>query len=205
MQPRQIEEGAFSMATKTQEGSIHPQAAAEASPPSLLPIFWTFFKIGAFTFGGGYAMISLIEQELVHRHKWVEMQDFMDAVAGAQFLPGAIAVNVALFTGHKIRGAIGALTATLGVVLPSYLVISIIAAAFERFSRLPVVHHFLRGAHAVVVSLIFATAIRIGRQTLNAKWKWTAVIVGLAAILILKMHPVVVVIASAGAGILLTR
>ena len=193
------------MKTMTRAESAFTETATAASLPSLWAIFWTFFKIGAFTFGGGYAMISLIEQELVHRHRWVQQQDFMDAVAGAQFLPGAIAVNVALFTGHRVRGAIGSLTATLGVVLPSYLVISVIATAFDRFSNLPMVHHFLRGAHVVVVSLIFATVMRIGRRTLNAGWKWAAVFIGLGAILILNIHPVVVVLASAAAGILLTH
>ncbi|NLY29433.1 MAG: chromate transporter [Firmicutes bacterium] len=193
------------MKTMMPADSASQEAAVAASLPSLLTIFWTFFKIGAFTFGGGYAMISLIEQELVQRHKWVEPSDFMDAVAGAQFLPGAIAVNVALFTGHKVRGAVGALTATLGVVLPSYLVISVIAAAFGRFSDLPMVHHFLRGAHVVVVSLIFAAVMRIGRRNLDAPWKWAAVFVGLGAILFLNIHPVVVVLAAAGAGILFAR
>ncbi len=186
-------------------GPASPEAAAAVTPPSLLAIFWIFFKIGAFTFGGGYAMISLIEEELVHRHRWVQPEDFMDAVAGAQFLPGAIAVNVALFTGHRVRGAIGALTATLGVVLPSYLVISIIATAFEEFSSLPMVHHFLRGAHVVVVSLILSTVFRIGRPTLNVWWKWVAVFLGLAAIIVFNIHPVVVVLAAAAAGILFVR
>lgn len=179
--------------------------AAMASPPNLWVIFRTFFTIGAFTFGGGFAMISLIEQELVHRQGWLDPSEFLDCVSSVQLIPGAVAINMALLTGYRIRGLAGGLVATLGVALPSFLVISIIAAVFENFHNSAVVSAFFQGVRPVVVGLILATALRIGRQTLDARWKWIAVVVGLTIMLLLQIHPIAIVLLAAGAGLLLAK
>lgn len=176
-----------------------------ASPPSLWLIFWTFFKIGAFTFGGGFAMISLIEQELVHRRRWIQPSHFLDCVSSVQLIPGAVAINMALFTGHSMRGLSGGLAAAAGVTLPSFLVISFIASAFSDFHKSQIASSFFQGVRPVVVGLILATALRIGGQTLDAKWKWIAVIVGLGVMFLLQVHPIVVVLSAAVAGLLLSE
>jgi len=98
----------------------------------LKDIFVTFFMIGLFTFGGGYAMIPLIEKEIVEKKKWVEKEEITDILAVSQSIPGAIAINSATFIGFKIKGRIGAIAATLGVILPSFVIISFIAAFFRQ-------------------------------------------------------------------------
>ena len=100
---------------------------------NLLKMFITFFKIGAFTFGGGYAMIPLIEEEVVNKKKWVEKQEFMDMLVISQSLPGPLALNCSTFIGYKISGVIGAVMAILGITLPSFLIITLIAAYFMQF------------------------------------------------------------------------
>lgn len=174
-----------------------------ASRPSLWSIFWTFFKIGAFTFGGGFAMISLIEQELVYRRRWIQPSDFLDSVSSVQLIPGAVAINMALFTGHRIRGLAGGLAAATGVTLPSFVVISVIAGVFSDFHESQIASSFFQGVRPVVVGLILATALRIGSQTLDEKWKWIATIVGLGVMFLLQAHPIIIVLLAAITGLLL--
>jgi len=177
--------------------------AIPASPPTLWAVFWTFFKIGAFTFGGGIAMISLIEQELVQRQRWIQPSEFLDCVSSVQLIPGAVAINMALFTGHRMRGMAGGLLAAAGVTLPSFLVMSVIAAAFDGFHKSRLVSNFFQGVRPVVVGLILATALRIGRQTLDQRWKWIAVISGLVTMFLFRVHPIAIVLLAAIAGLVL--
>ena len=100
-------------------------------------LFWTFFKIGAFTFGGGYAMIPLIQREVAERRRWLKDGDILDIVAIAESTPGPIAINSATFVGYQVCGTFGAFCATLGVVLPSFLVIYVISFVLRQFSQLP--------------------------------------------------------------------
>ena len=97
------------------------------------PLFWTFFKIGAFTFGGGYAMIPLIQKETVENHKWITDDDILEIVAIAESTPGPVAINSATFVGYRTAGFFGAMFCTLGVVLPSFLIISVISMVLDRF------------------------------------------------------------------------
>jgi chromate transporter len=171
--------------------------------PSLWSIFWTFLKIGAFTFGGGFAMISLIEQELVQRQRWIQPSEFLDCVSSVQLIPGAVAINMSLFTGYRMRGTVGGLVAAAGVALPSFVVISAIAAAFGDFHNSKVAVNFFLGVRPVVVGLILATALRIGGQTLDVGWKWIAVVVGLLIMFLFKIHPIAIVLMAAATGLLL--
>lgn len=173
--------------------------------PSLLAIFWTFFKIGAFTFGGGYAMISLIEQELVQRRGWMGPQEFLDCFAGIQLIPGAVAINMGLFTGNRMRGPAGGLVAAAGVTLPSFIIISLIASVFHNFYQIDTVASFFQGVRPVIVGLILATALRIARQTLDARWKWVAACIGLGVMFTINIHPIVIVLLAATTGIFLGR
>ena len=147
-------------------------------------------------------MISLIEQELVQRQQWIQPSEFLDCVSSVQLIPGAVAINIALFTGHRMRGIAGGLVAATGVALPSFLVISAIATAFGDFHKSQIASNFFQGVRPVVVGLILATALRIGGQTLNARWKWIAVIVGLAILFLLNIHPIIIVLMAAASGLL---
>ena len=114
---------------------------------TLLEIFLTFLRIGAFTFGGGYAMIPLIQKETVEKHGWISDRDILEIVAIAESTPGPIAVNSATFVGYRVCGFTGALYATLGVVLPSFLVITAIAFVLREFQSMKVVQYEIGRAH----------------------------------------------------------
>ena len=120
---------------------------------SLWKIFFVFAKIGAFTIGGGYAMLPIIRDEIVKRG-WLKEEDFIDIIALAQAAPGLLAVNISIFTGHKLRGTFGSIVATLGSILPSFLIILIIAMAFSGYQDNPTVIRIFKGIRPVVVALI---------------------------------------------------
>ena len=127
-----------------------------------LKLFISFFKIGAFTFGGGWAMIPLIEREVVDKQNWIKREDFVDALAIAQSLPGVLAVNISILIGNKLRGLKGCLMATLGTILPSFLIILAIAIWFVQTYDNPVVERIFKGIRpevvALIVSPVFSTA-----------------------------------------------
>jgi chromate transporter len=120
----------------------------------LFEVFWVFFKIGAFTFGGGYAMIPLISRETVEDKKWISDQDILDIVAIAESTPGPIAINSATFVGYKVAGVLGAFFATLGTVLPSFTIILLISFVLEQFESLTVVKYAFEGIRAGVLALV---------------------------------------------------
>ena len=120
----------------------------------LLALFLTFFKLGAFTFGGGYAMIPLISRETVEKYKWISDEDILDIVAIAESTPGPIAINTATFIGYKVCGFWGAFCATMGVVLPSFLIILGISFVLKEFKELQAVQFAFNGIRAGVVALI---------------------------------------------------
>lgn len=120
-----------------------------------LSLFVTFLKIGAFTFGGGYAMIPLIQKETVEKKKWITDEDILEIVAIAESTPGPIAVNAATFVGYRICGFFGALFSTLGVILPSFLIIVGISFVLKQFENLAAVRYAFMGIRAGVLALIF--------------------------------------------------
>lgn len=127
-------------------------------------LFVTFFKIGAFTFGGGYAMIPLIQRETVEKNKWISEEDILEIVAIAESTPGPIAINAATFVGYRIAGFLGAATATFGVVLPSFLIISLISLVLEKFSSLKPVKYAFWGIRAGVLALIAKALIMMFKK-----------------------------------------
>ncbi len=131
---------------------------------SLRTIFLTFFKIGLFTFGGGYAMIPLIEEETVKQHGWIKSEDIVDIIAIAEATPGVIAVNTASFVGYRVRGIKGAIIATIGVVLPSFTIISVVATFFSAFQQLEWVNYAFLGIRSGVIILILGAAINLGKK-----------------------------------------
>ncbi len=126
-----------------------------------LILFLTFFKIGLFTFGGGYAMIALLERELVERRKWIPHDEFLDVVAVAESSPGPIAINCATYLGYKRNKFWGSLFATLGVILPSFIIIFIISLFYEQFIALTYVKYAFYGIQACVAFLILSAGIKM--------------------------------------------
>ena len=129
--------------------------------PKLLSLFLSFLKIGAFTFGGGYAMIALLENEFVARKKWLEKEEFLDVIGIAESTPGPIAVNAATFIGYKTAGVLGSLLATLAVCLPAFVIIFVISLFFDKFLSLTYVGYAFRGVQVAVVYLIGSAGIKV--------------------------------------------
>lgn len=154
-------------------------------------LFITFFKIGAFTFGGGWAMISIIEREIVDKHKWLERNEFLDLLAVAQSLPGILAVNISVVVGDKIRNLKGSLVAALGTILPSFLIILAIAMFLtpETITTNPTLTAIFKGIRPVVVGLIIAPVFTSAKSAgIGWKMAWIPAIV---ALLIWSKLPVV--------------
>ena len=171
-------------------------AEAGASAPTL---FTTFFHIGLFTIGGGYAMIPLIEAEVVDRKSWIGREDLLDLMAVAQSCPGVFAVNIAIFIGYKLRGVRGAVTAALGCILPSFLIILAIALFFHQFQDNPWVARAFRGIRPCVVALIAVPTFRMAQ---TARIGWTNVwipVVSAGLIWLVGISPIWI-IAAAGLG-----
>jgi len=143
------------------------------SPISPMNIYWdsfkTFFKIGIFTLGGGYAMIPLIEEEVVNKKRWVSRDEFLDLIAIAQSCPGVFAINIAIFIGYKLRKIRGVLATALGTALPSFLIILLIAMFFHRFQDNPVVASIFRGIRPAVVALIAVPTFNLAKSA-NISW-----------------------------------
>lgn len=169
-------------------------------PTSLLKLFATFFRIGLFTFGGGYAMIPLIEHDVVERNCWLKKDEFLDLLAVAQSAPGVFAVNMAVFVGYKLRGKRGALAASFGCVLPSVAIILLIALFFRRFRHIEVVNNIFMGIRPVVVALIAVPVFNVAK---SAKLGWSTVWIPVVAaflIVALGVSPIYVIIAAGVAG-----
>ena len=169
----------------------------------LWEMFATFFKIGICTFGGGYAMLPMLEREIVKGHGWATMDELLDYFAIGQCTPGIIAVNTATFIGQKYRGIAGGITATLGVVFPSLIIISILAGLITNFSHLAWVQNAFAGIQVCVCVLIFNAVMKLLKKSVVDKR--TAVIFSLvlAGGLFLNVSPVWFVVAAALAGIVL--
>ena len=128
---------------------------------SLETLFFTFFKIGLFTFGGGYAMIALLEEEFIQRRRWLDKDEFLDMTAIAESTPGPVAINSATYLGYKLAKVPGAATATVAVCLPSFLIIYGISLFFEQFTQLTVIANAFKGIQVCVIYLIFSAGVRM--------------------------------------------
>ncbi len=165
----------------------------------LLKLFWSFLKIGAFTFGGGFAMIPLIEREVIDRNGWIEKRNFLDLLTLAQSAPGPIALNMSVFVGYKMHGYTGALAAIIGTILPSFVIMLLIVVFFADFRYNPYVDAAFKGMRPVVVALIIAPIIGL---TKGMNWVLIAIAVAVAiAIWWLNISPIYILAAGAAAGI----
>ena len=147
-----------------------------------LQLFWTYLKIGTFTIGGGYVMLSMIEREVVERKGWIDRDEFMNMIALAQAAPGLIAVNSAIFIGWRIGGWRGVIATVLGAVLPSFLIILAIAMLFQDYKDYPAVEAIFKGIRPAVVALIAAPLCRMAK---NAKITWTTALIPIAGALLI--------------------
>ena len=134
-----------------------------------LDLFVTFAKVGVCTFGGGYAMLPILQRELVEKRGWAAEEELSDYFAIGQCTPGIIAVNTATFVGHKLRGAAGGVAATLGLVFPCLVIIMLIAAFLQNFADLPVVVHAFNGVRACVCALILSSVLKLRKSTVVDK------------------------------------
>ena len=162
--------------------------------------FKTFFKIGAFTLGGGYAMIPIIQSEVVDKHKWIDKEEFLDLIAIAQSCPGVFAINISTFIGYKMRKEKGAICSALGTALPSFMIILLIAMCVHRFMDIPWIAAMFNGIRPAVVALIAVPTFNLAKSaniTLANCW-----IPILSALLIWAMHvnPIFVIIAAGVGG-----
>lgn len=171
-----------------------------------LQLFLSFFKIGAFTFGGGWAMISIIEKEIVDRHKWLAREEFLDQLAIAQSLPGILAVNIAVALGDKLRGRKGSLCAALGTILPSFIIILLIAIFLtpDLIKNNPIVSKIFMGIRPAVVALIIAPVISAAKAA-KINWKTAIIPIGVALLIWSKWpvvsNPILYIVLGAAGGI----
>ena len=159
-------------------------------------LFFTFMKIGAFTLGGGYAMLSMVEKAVVDKKRWIPSDEFWDMIAIIQSLPGVFAVNTALYVGHKINGTKGAVAAMLGAILPSIVIILLLATIFKEYRDLPVVERVFKGIRPCVVALILAPSLRMIK---SAKVTWKTAVIPIAAVALIygcKVSPALVILAA---------
>lgn len=169
----------------------------------LAEIFWTFFKIGAFSFGGGYAMIPLITRELVHHHRWVTMEQLVDMITVSQMTPGPFAINIATFAGYNVAGVAGSTVATLGVVTPAALILVIGVTYFLKHHDHAVVQAVLKGIRPVIVALIAYAGFNLAQGVMTGP---VPVMVCLAALLAShywRVHPILALSAGGILGLVL--
>ncbi|MCI9455926.1 MAG: chromate transporter [Oscillospiraceae bacterium] len=167
----------------------------------LADLFLTFCRIGGLTFGGGYAMLPMIQQEVVEKRKWATNEEVMDYYAVGQCTPGIIAVNTATFIGYKQRGVIGGIAATAGVIFPSIVIISIIAACLQNFADLPVVQHAFGGIRVAVAVLVTTAIIKLWKTGVKDKLGIAICIGTFVVQVLLGLSPVYIVIAAILLGI----
>lgn len=170
-----------------------------------LKLYLAFFKIGLFTFGGGYAMLPMLERECVDHYGWTDREELLDIFAMGQCTPGVIAVNTATFLGRKTAGFFGALLGTLGVITPSIIIITIIAAVLQNFADLAPVRHAMAAVRCAVTALIFASVIKMVRSSIKTAAQVVLLILAFLAVAIFGASPVVVVIAAAVYGFFFTN
>lgn len=163
-------------------------------------LFYSFLKIGTFTFGGGYAMIPIIQREVIDRRHWVEERDFLDLLTLAQSAPGPIALNTAVFVGYKLYGYRGALAALMGVVVPSFTIILVVAVFFSQIRHNALVDAAFKGMRPVVVALMLSPILGFVK---GMRWWLIAVACGVAlAVWHLGFSPIYLLVAGAVAGLL---
>lgn len=167
-------------------------------------LFVVFFRVGLFTIGGGYAMLPMLRKEVVEKHGWATDEEMLDYFAIGQSTPGIIAINTSTFIGFKKKGVIGAIFSTLGMVLPSWIIIISIAYFFEAFSHLEVVQNAFTGIRVIVIVLILNAVIKMGKKSIK-NWIHVLIFLGAYALIVFSVIPTFLVVIIAGLlGILIS-
>ena len=170
----------------------------------VLGLFLTFLKIGAFTFGGGYAMIPLIEAEIAEKHKWITKDDILEIFAIAESTPGPIAINSATFVGYRVCGVLGSVAATLGVVLPSFIIITIIAFLLKEFQSLKIVQYAFFGIRAGVLALIVKAFITMYKKVKKNVFSYFVAVASFLIAVFVNINLIYVIIGCAVSGLIYT-
>lgn len=169
----------------------------------LFEIFSVFFKIGLFTIGGGYAMLPIIQKEVVETKGWMTDEEFLDAISLTNSLPGPLATNSATFVGYRVAKAPGSLAAVLGAAAPSVIIILLIALVFQNVMEYPVVQYIFDGVRPAVVALIFYAVVKLAKSAkVGEYFNWVVALFGFAAIALFGLHPILVVVCAAAYGLL---
>ena len=170
---------------------------------TLIDLFFTFCRIGGLTFGGGYAMLPIIQKEIVEEKKWATEEEVLDYYAVGQCTPGIIAVNTATFIGYKVQGIIGAIVATLGVVFPSLIIITIIAALLKNFANYSIVQHAFSGIRVVVIALIVSAILKLAKTSIKNSTTLIIAIIAFILVAFVNLSPIYIVVAAACIGLIL--
>lgn len=170
---------------------------------TLIDLFFTFCRIGGLTFGGGYAMLPIIQKEIVEEKKWATEEEVLDYYAVGQCTPGIIAVNTATFIGYKVHGIIGAIVTTLGVVFPSLIIITIIAALLKNFANYSIVQHAFSGIRVVVIALIVSAILKLAKTSIKNSTTLIIAIIAFILVAFVNLSPIYIVIAAACIGLIL--
>lgn len=171
----------------------------------LVNLFMAFARIGAFTFGGGYAMLPMLQKEVVEKYHWATEDEIMDYFAIGQCTPGIIAVNTATFVGYKTRGVLGGICATLGIITPSIIIITVIAAFLKNFADLDAVKYAFNGIRACVCVLIFNAVSKLAKKSVVDKICLAICIAVLLLSLFSPLSPALIVVLAGLAGLLFRR
>lgn len=169
----------------------------------LLDLFLTFARIGGLTFGGGYAMLPIIQKEIVEDRRWATEDEVLDYYAVGQCTPGIIAVNTATFIGYKLKGVIGAITATLGVVFPSLIIIMAIAIFLKNFAEMAIVQSAFAGIRVAVVALIITTVVKLVKSSIKDTFGIIIAVLSFIISVFLNLSPVYVIISAGITGLII--
>lgn len=176
----------------------------KADAKKLLSLFWTFFKIGAFTFGGGYAMIPLIQREMAEKKGWISEKDILDIVAISESTPGPISVNSATFVGYQVGGVMGSFLATLGVVLPSFIIILAVSFVLKQFEQIRAVKYAFWGIRAGVLALVIKGFISMYKQCPKNIFSYIIAFLAFAASAIFSFNVLIIIVSAAAVGLAAT-
>lgn len=171
----------------------------------LFELFCTFFKIGLTTFGGGYAILPILQREISEKRKWVTDKEITDYYAVGQCTPGIISVNIATFVGYKRKGILGGIIATLGIIFPSIVIILLIANLISEFADLEIIQHIFNGIRVGVAALIISAVIKLWKNSVIDKYTFIIFLVLFLVLLIYDLPPIIVIIISGIAGLLARR
>ncbi len=183
------------------EGKSKIQPKFKGDMKKLLELFSIVLKLGAFTFGGGYAMFPLMEREYVENRGWFKTQEMLDMLAVAQSVPGMLSINASILVGYKLFGMVGAIVAVFGMALPSLIVLSILSFFYVQFSSNVYVIAALKGIRVAVIALLIQAVIKLGKPGIKGLFGWIMAALAFLTALIFSVHPIIIILAGLFIGI----